>query len=105
MGSSLVWPTDLVYCGNLAVFQALNSGKLRDPFLVAGLRELWFFAACSELELRAVHLSSSAKRAADLLSHWHLDSSYAAQFQVLPNFSNLKEVTASVEFFLVSDFA
>jgi len=74
----------LVRSDNFVVVQALNSGKASDPFLAAGLHELWFVAACNAFEVRAVHLSSSENRAADLLSPWHLDSRYASHFLSLP---------------------
>ena len=99
------WPglRILVRCDNFAVVQGLNSGKARDSFLAAALRELWFVAARHEFELRAAHLSSSENRAADLLSRWHLDNSYASQFCAMPLFSALEEVIVPAEYFCFTD--
>ena len=99
------WPglRILVRCDNFALVQALNSGKAWDSFLAAALRELWFVAARHEFELRAAHLRSSENRAADLLSRWHLDNSYASQFCAMPLFSALEEVIVPAEYFCFTD--
>ena len=47
---------------------ALTSGKVKDLSLAAILRDIWYVAASSEFELRAVHLPGEENRAADLLS-------------------------------------
>ena len=69
-----------VYCDNAAVVSALNSGRVLDPLLAVCLRELWFYVAVYDFELRAVHLASSTNRRADLLSRWHLNDRYSADF-------------------------
>ena len=66
----------MVHCDNFSVVSSLNSGRVQDKLLAACLREIWFLAAVHELEIRACHLSSSENRGADLLSRWHLNSSF-----------------------------
>ncbi|KAL9982873.1 hypothetical protein ACROYT_G004983 [Oculina patagonica] len=65
-----------VSCDNAAVVPALTSGSVASRS----------FAASHDFELRAVHLSGEENRAADLLSRWHLDSSFEARFRQLPVF-------------------
>ena len=70
----------LVYCDNFSVVSSLNSGRVQDKLLAVCLREIWFLAAVHEFEIRACHLSSSENRGADLLSLWHLNSSFQNEF-------------------------
>ena len=55
----------MVYCDNLSVVNALNSGHVRDKLLATCLLEIWFIAAVHEFEIRVCHLSSGDNR--DLL--------------------------------------
>ena len=55
-------------------------------------------------ELRAVHLPGEENRAADLLSRWHVDSSFEARFQLLPVFSHLSPVPVPPDVFTVYDY-
>lgn len=87
-----------VYCDNKAVAHALNTGRVKDPLLARGLRELWFNLAVVGCELRAVHLSSEQNRDADLLSRWHLHDRFSNSFLALPGVSSLKDrhITSSL---------
>ena len=67
----------MVHCDNFSVVSSLNSSRVQDKLLAACLSEIWFLAAVHEFEIRARHLSSSQNRGADLLSCWHLNSSFA----------------------------
>ena len=93
-----------VFCDNVAVVSALTSGKVKDQSLAAISRDTWYLAASHEFELRAVHLPGEENRAADLLSRWHLDSSFGARFQQLSVFSSLSSVFVPPDFFTVYDF-
>ncbi len=70
----------LVYCDNDTSVQVLNSGKTRDPFLQACVREICYLAALGEFEIRAVHLPGRQNILADLLSRWEFDRSAATKF-------------------------
>ncbi|KAL9954736.1 hypothetical protein ACROYT_G042310 [Oculina patagonica] len=83
-----------VFCDNAAVVPALTSGSVASRS----------FAASHDFELRAVHLSGEENRAADLLSRWHLDSSFGARFRQLPVFSSLSLVSVPHDFFTVYDY-
>jgi len=70
----------IVQCDNEAVVSSLNSGHVHDSYLAIYLRAIWLEAASNKFELRASHLSSSANHLADLLSRWHLNSTFKDQF-------------------------
>ena len=93
----------LVYCDNAAVVSSLNSGRVQDSILAACLRELWFLAASHEFELRAVHLSSSANRLADLLSRWHLNPKFQDEFHAKTAGLSMQDVTVPSSYFHVAD--
>ena len=93
----------LVSCDNAAVVSSLNSGREQDSILAACLRELWFLAASDEFELRAVHLSSSANRLADLLSRWHLNLKFQEEFFAKTASLSMQDVTRPSSSFHVAD--
>lgn len=59
-----------IHCDNEASVTVLNTGRSRDPFLQACLREISFLAAKFRFELKAVHLPGALNRLPDLLSRW-----------------------------------
>ena len=67
------------------------------------LRAIWFEAASHEFELRAAPLSSSANRLADLLSRWHVHSSFKTHFLAAPGTVNLQEIVVHPSIFSLSD--
>ena len=93
-----------VFCDNAAVVSALTSGRVKDQSLAAISREIWYLTASHYFELHAVHLPGEENRAADLLSRWHIDSSFEARFQLLPVFSRLSPVPVPPDVFTVYDY-
>ena len=93
-----------VFCDNASVVAALTSGKVKDLSLAAILRDIWYVAASSEFELRAVHLLGEENRAADLLSRWHLDRVFEEHFRQLPVYSSLSPVAVSRALFTVHNY-
>ena len=61
-----------ILCDNMVSVQVLNSGAARDEFLQDCLREICFFLALYEVELRAQHIAGIENRVADLCSRLHL---------------------------------
>ena len=59
-----------VKCDNEVAVTVLNTGRCRNPFINACLRELCFLSATFQFEVRAVHLPGSQNDDADLLSRW-----------------------------------
>ena len=70
-----------LFCDNEASVTVLNTGRTRDPFLQACLREICFFAARFECELKAVHLPGTDNRIPDLLSRWELGTKAREEFR------------------------
>ena len=91
-------------CDNATVVSALTSGKVKDQSIAAISREIWYLAASHDFEMRAVHLPGEENRAADLLSRWHIDSSFEARFKLLPVFSRLSPVPVPPDVFTVYDY-
>ena len=60
----------VVYCDNDAAVHVINSGRSRDAFMAACIRELWLVVATNLFQLRAVHLPGVENRLADALSRW-----------------------------------
>jgi hypothetical protein len=73
----------LVLCDNLSVCITLKTGKSRCPFLQSCLREICYFAAINEFEIKAQHLPSEHNRIADHLSRWGLNPIHEQQFKML----------------------
>ena len=93
----------IVQCDNEAVVSSLNSGGVQDPYLAICLQAIWLEADLNDFELRALHLSSSANRLADLLSRWHLQSSFKEQFHAATKSLTLLEVEVSPLLLSLSD--
>lgn len=93
----------IVQCDNEAVVSSLNYSPVRDSLLAVCLRVIWFQAASNKFELRETHLSSSRNRLADLLSRWHVNSSFKTQFLAAPGTVNLQEIVAHSSIFVLSD--
>ena len=64
------WAGSLVtlHCDNLVVVQVVNSGKIRDKFLNACIRHIWFITAIYDIDLRPTHIQGHKNLIADSLS-------------------------------------
>ena len=93
----------IVQCDNEALVSSLTSGRVQDSLLAVCLRAIWFEAASHEFELRAAPLSSSANCLADLLSRWHVHSSFKTHFLAAPGTVNLQEIVVHPSIFSLSD--
>ena len=69
-----LWVRDLngkrlvIHCDNAAVVSILNTGKGQDSLLLAMARNVWLFAANSDIDLTLVHIPGKNNVIADLLS-------------------------------------
>ncbi len=70
-----------VLCDNQTSVIVLNTGRTRDPFLQACLREICMLAATAEFEVRARHIPGDTNRIPDLLSRWHSGSATRTEFK------------------------
>ena len=59
-----------IICDNLAVVNALNSGRIQDEFLMACSRTLWAIAAQHDITLIYKHIYGVNNKYADCLSRW-----------------------------------
>lgn len=59
-----------VRCDNEAAVTVVNTGRCRNPFMNSCLREICYFAAIYEFEVRAMHVPGVSNHLADLLSRW-----------------------------------
>lgn len=82
-------------CDNMACVQLINSGRSRDYWMQACIRELWYLASKFSFEIRAVHIAGSTNTLADHLSRWYTDSSHQARFNELTHNVPTKEFCVS----------
>ena len=75
-----------VHCDNMAVVQVVGSGKTKDPYLAACLRNLWLLTATHDIELIVEHIQGKKNVVADLLSR--LYSSEITDIQLLSYLKN-----------------
>ena len=69
-----------MWCNNLSSVVVIQTGKARDPFLQACLRELVFLRARWECQIRAQHIRGEDNRLPDLLSRWESSPKYREEF-------------------------
>ena len=79
-GHRLTGKRMLIHCDNMTSVTVLNSGRTRDSFLQACLREIAFICALCQCEVRAVHIPGEQNRIPDLLSRWNLHEKYSNEF-------------------------
>ena len=72
-----------IFVDNQAVVALLNYGITRSPFLAACLREIYYFLASFNIELKAEYISSKDNYLADLCSRAFINEKYFANFNKL----------------------
>ena len=55
----------LIHCDNHAVVTVLKSGKIRDAFLAASARNIWYVTAIHDIEVQYAHISGISNQVAD----------------------------------------
>ena len=70
----------MLYTDNQNSCRALNTGSSRNPFMQSCLREICFFAAIGEFQIRAKEISGISNRIPDYLSRYHESSKYRDMF-------------------------
>ena len=88
-----------VKCDNEATVLVINSGKSRDPFMQACLRELCFICAQAQFEVWAEHIPGISNRLPDLLSRWDLGAGAADAFRKQTRGLRMREVRVHEEYF------
>ena len=93
-----------IFCDNESCVKVLNSGRTRDPFLGACLREIWLEASQFGFELRAIHLPGVENRVADWLSRWDVHEDYRKLFyQFVGEHEQYRELSVGLEMFELSE--
>ena len=70
----------LMLCDNEAVVSVLGTGKARDRFLQAAMREVVYLLALAEAELRVQYVRSSSNKLPDYLSRWYQSTEVRRKF-------------------------
>ena len=81
-GRSLAGKKVVMLCDNLSSVVVVQTGRAREPFLQACLRELVFLQARWECQVRMQHIRGEENRLPDLLSRWDLDPKYREEFRL-----------------------
>ena len=82
--------------------QVLNSGFSRDHFLQSCLREICFYAALHEFQIKANFIQGVSNRIPDWLSRWHLKPSYKSMFYESVKNEKLEEYFVDTSLFRFS---
>ena len=95
----------VVYCDNAAAVHVINSGKSRDSFMSACIRELWLVVSTNLFQLRAIHLPGVENRLADALSRWDESVAHQERFYtfISDSMSAYNDVGISDDLFIFSD--
>ena len=70
-----------VNCDNMATVEVVNSGRSRDELMLSWLRELAYWCAWHECQVRAVHIAGKSNRLPDLLSRWETGPHVRQEFR------------------------
>lgn len=98
-GRLLVAKRIKLYCDNYASVLTLNTGRSRDPFMQACLREICLLASIHEFEIRAVHLPGVTNRIPDFLSRWDLSPAMQEKFRVATAHLSMVESFVPLQYF------
>jgi hypothetical protein len=103
-----LWAADLrgkrivVRSDNFASVCVLNSGESRCLFLQSCLREICYWAAVFEFEIKGVHIEGDRNVSPDLLSRWDLQPRARLEFHELTRGRACEEVTVAESLFQFS---
>ena len=100
------WITDLenknmlMHCNNQATMEIVNTGRAKNRYAQACLRELCYLTAMYNTVIKVVHQRGQENRICDYLSRWHLDPDYAKKFKEITTGFVLEEYTVEKSDFL-----
>ena len=89
----------LIYCDNQPTVDIINTGRARNRYAQAILREVCYITAKNNTVVKVVHRMGSENRICDLLSRVHLDPQNEAHFRSLVRGYRLHECVISHEDF------
>lgn len=82
----------LLYCDNKATVLAVNTGRSKNRFMQACLRELHHVCSLSSCELRLKYIKMADNRIPDFLSRLHKGPKYKKRFEELTKGLETKEL-------------
>ena len=82
----------VVHCDNEVSVTVLNTGRSQNEFLQSCLREIEFFAAKFQFEIRGNHIPGIENRIPDALSRCHEGSQYRCEFMRQVNKMSVREI-------------
>ena len=87
----------VIWCDNLVVVQACQSHRIRDNWLMACCRTLWFISAVHNIEISVKHIYGNENLKADILSHWYIyKDSNAIEARFLKHHCNWNSVKSEM---------
>lgn len=81
----------LVHCDNQATVHNVNQGRTTNSFAQACMRELHYWCAKANCQIKAKHIKSNENTLPDLLSRWD-DDSYKAEFLDITRYMEKKQI-------------
>ena len=98
-GEKLSGKRIVMKCDNEAMVSVLNTGKARDKFLQAAMREVVYLLARFQVELRCQFIRGLDNQKPDLLSRWYEGGVYHRGFHALSRDKSWKHVKPKLEMF------
>ena len=98
-GPQLTGKKLVINCDNKSSVLLLNSGSSRNSFSQSCLREICFFAAIYQFQIKGVFISGSENRIPDCLSRWNLNQQYQEQFYAAVKHKNMRQVPVADDLF------
>ena len=89
----------IIYCDNSSSVFAINSGVVKDEFMLACLREICYLCMFFDFQLRAIHIPGVDNRLPDLLSRWELHPKFREEFFRRTRLQVMVENSCPVEYF------
>lgn len=88
----------LVSCDNQATVSIVNTGRAQNTFAQACMREIHYWCARYDCQIKVLKVDTRSNTMADLLSRFH-DRKYREQFEILTKYIKVKSVQVPEDFF------
>ena len=90
----------VVSCDNEAAVFAITTGRIRDPNILACLRELWYYAAVYQYDVRVIHVPGVNNTIPDYLSRCHINDQCQKRFRESNIILKLRQVAVKEDVFI-----
>lgn len=89
----------LIQCDNAATVQIVNSGRAANKFAQACMREIHYWCAVHDCQVRTIHVPSEQNQMADLASRMY-SRKHKAEFDILTKYMQVSEVQVPNNYFV-----